>query len=100
MDSQGFDRLTRRLAGSIGRRGALRALAGMAGLGIAGSAVVRGRAQAECPDGCPRNQRCVDGACVRACQGDGECRDHARALHRAQRGARLRHGRCQPATRP
>jgi len=79
MDSQGFDRLTRRLAGSIGRRGALRALAGMAGLGIAGSAVVRGRAQAECPDGCPRNQRCVDGACVRACQGDGECRDRADA---------------------
>ncbi len=75
MDGQGFDRLTRRLAGTIGRRGALRALAGMAGLAIAGPAAVRTRAQAECPDGCPRNQRCVDGACVRACQGDGDCRD-------------------------
>jgi len=90
MDGEGFDRLTRRLAGTVGRRGALRALAGIAGLAVAGPVALRTRAQAECPDGCPRNRRCVDGACVRACQRDGECRNRSDACI----GGRCQDGVC------
>jgi hypothetical protein len=90
VDGQGFDRLTRRLAGTIGRRGALRSLVGVAGLAVAGSAAVRSRAQDACPEGCGRNRRCVDGACVRACQGDGDCRDGDDACI----GGRCRDGVC------
>ena len=42
----------------------------------------------------------VDVRGVPRCAGRHATCDHARALHRAQRGARLRHGWRQPATRP
>lgn len=90
MDAQGFDRFARRLAASTGRRGALRTLAGLVGLVAAGSAAVRSQAQDGCPDGCGRNQRCVDGACVRACEGDDDCRDGGDACI----GGRCRDGVC------
>lgn len=74
MDGQQFDRMARRLAGSLGRRGALRALLGVAAVGVAGPAALRVRAQAECPDGCRNGETCLNGACVRTCRENIECR--------------------------
>lgn len=90
MDSQGFDRLTKQLATAVGRRRMLGGLLGMVGLAGASRFAAESRAQAECPDGCPRNRRCVDGKCVRACQRDGECRSQSDACV----GGRCRDGVC------
>ncbi|MDQ3410481.1 MAG: hypothetical protein M3509_00005 [Chloroflexota bacterium] len=76
MDDQRFDRLARRAASGVGRRGVLRGLvAGAAAIVFGGSGFRRGLAQETCAEPCRQNEVCSNGACVRGCRQDRECKD-------------------------
>jgi hypothetical protein len=91
MDDQRFDRFARRMAGGLGRRGLLRGIAaGATAIVLGGAGLRRGQAQTTCVEPCRRNQVCVNGACVRACQSDRECKDDTDACI----GGRCEDGMC------
>lgn len=73
MDGNTFDRMTRELGTRPGRRGVLRMALALFGA-LAGGRDILVRAQEPCLEGCPADQICSNGVCLRPCENHRDCR--------------------------